>query len=591
MFRRVYALFFIALAAVVGCNASSTTSDPGAGCAGGKCDSPEQQQALHSLQLLGASVEGATARCKECHSLTRSGLRNWAELTETFKATCLKPGMAALDSVNCMRADPTSADSPFMPEKLGIYAAGAHLTDMQTLFKNAYPATAPGNNATTWLRQYTKFKQTVSMPRGNYEKLDADGFAAITGWFAAGLPALDDVLPEATPPATCVENWTPDLDAHIARMKTEGWSAVNRDKGMSMFGCNGATDTLSCLATFPLSTDKDFAQGWAVNGGSLRVLRDLGFHTTFWSRSSASGRFVAAGGVKIIDLQQNLEIPVEASYDPGFFPDDSGFLFQGTSRGAGICNFSLLTRSPSQITFAEPECSGGSLGLYQYVGAALNGGDYFVVTSEFDSDNGGHGATLRDPAATFGGDAMAKFTPMVFDGSTFQIGSGVQVPTTFEGDTALSPSTLLTAGRLAGQGAKQIGYVLHKVNATKDAAGYTVEAPEVARICLRGAKANFSFDERFLVTHHYVDRDDAGEYGFASADEAGFAPYLAKGAANVVLVDLSTHKTTVVTHMNPGQYALYPHFRSDGWLYFLVRDTNSGVEHLVASDLALKLAQ
>ena len=41
--------------------------------------------------------------------------------------------------------------------------------------------------------------------------------------------------------------------------------------------------------------------------------------------------------------------------------------------------------------------------------------------------------------------------------------------------------------------------------------------------------------------------------------------------------------------MGPGQYALYPHFRSDGWLYFLVRDVNTGVEHLVASDLALKL--
>jgi len=149
------------------------------------------------------------------------------------------------------------------------------------------------------------------------------------------------------------------------------------------------------------------------DGGTLRVLRDLGFHTTFWSRSSASGRFVAAGGVKIIDLQQNVEIPVEASYDPGFFPDDSGFLFQGTSVGAGICNFSLLSRSPSQITFREPECTGGSLGLYQYIGAALGGGDYFAVTSQFDSDNGGHGATLHDPAATFGGDATAKFTPTI----------------------------------------------------------------------------------------------------------------------------------------------------------------------------------
>jgi hypothetical protein len=588
MLRRVYALFFaLAAAAAAGCSASSS-SDPGASCAGGKCDATSQSQALHSLQLLGANVEGSTARCKECHSLTRSGLRNWLSMTQTFKATCLKPGMAPLDSVNCMRADPANADSPFLPSKLGIYAAAAHLAELQTLFKNAFPATAPGNNATTWLRQYTKFKQTVSMPRGNYEKLSADDFATVSGWFDASLPELETVLPEAMPPASCVESWSADLDAHVARMKTEGWGAVNRDRGMSMFGCAGAADTLSCLGTFALSTDKDFAQGWAVNGGSLRVLRDLGFSTTFWSRSSASGRFVAAGGVKIIDLQQNLEIPVEASYDPGFFPDDSGFLFQGTAVGAGICNFSLLTRSPSKISFTEPECTGGSLGLYQYIGAALGGGDYFVVTSQFDSDNGGHGATLHDPAATFGGDATAKFTPMVFDGSTFQVGSGVAVPTTFEGDTALSPSTLLTAGRLAGPDAKQIGYVLRHVAASKDPGGYTVQAPEVARVCVRGAKANFSFDERFLVTHHYVDRDDAGEYGFA-ADGAGFASFLQKGASNIVLVDLSTHKTTVVTHMNPGQYALYPHFRSDGWLYFLVRDVNTGVEHLVASDLALKL--
>ena len=74
-----------------------------------------------------------------------------------------------------------------------------------------------------------------------------------------------------------------------------------------------------------------------------------------------------------------------------------------------------------------------------------------------------------------------------------------------------------------------------------------------------------------------------------AATTRGIAPYLTKGASNIVLVDLQTHKTTVVTHMNPGQYALYPHFRSDGWLYFLVRDVNAGgAEHLVASDLALR---
>jgi hypothetical protein len=587
MLRRSLLVVFFALA---GCSSSSSPNSGGA-CAGGHCDSADQAQALRSLQLLGANVDGSTQRCKECHSLTRSNLRNWLGMTKTFKTTCLAPGMAALDSVNCMRANPADATSPFVAHKLGIYAASAHLTDLQTLFKAAFPVDAPGNTSTTWLRQYTQLKQTVSMPRGNYPKLAADEFASIADWFGKELPELDNVLPEAAPPASCVENWSADLDAHVARMKTEGWASVNRDKGMMMFGCAGASDALGCLSSFPLSTDKDYAQGWAVGGATLRIVRDLGFHTTFWSRSSASGRFIAAGGVKVIDLQQNLEIPVEASYDPGFFPDDSGFIFQGTPVGAGVCNISLLNRSPASINFHEPECSGGSLGLYQYLGAALGGGDYFVVTSQFDSDNGGHGATLKDPAATFGGDATAKFTPMVFDGSTFQMGSGVAVPTSFEGDSALSPSTLLTAGRLAGPNAQQLGYVLHKVTATKQAGGYTVEAPEVARICVRGAKANFSFDERFLVTHHYVEKADATALGFASADDPAFADYLVKGASNVVLVDLAAHSSTIVTHMSPGQYALYPHFRNDGWMYFLVRDVNSGVEHIVASDAAIRAAQ
>jgi len=41
--------------------------------------------------------------------------------------------------------------------------------------------------------------------------------------------------------------------------------------------------------------------------------------------------------------------------------------------------------------------------------------------------------------------------------------------------------------------------------------------------------------------------------------------------------------------MEPGQYALYPHFRSDGWIYFMVRTLGQGSEHIVASDAALRL--
>jgi hypothetical protein len=39
--------------------------------------------------------------------------------------------------------------------------------------------------------------------------------------------------------------------------------------------------------------------------------------------------------------------------------------------------------------------------------------------------------------------------------------------------------------------------------------------------------------------------------------------------------------------MRPGQYALFPHFRSDGWIYAAVRDPAAGHEYMVASDAAL----
>ena len=42
--------------------------------------------------------------------------------------------------------------------------------------------------------------------------------------------------------------------------------------------------------------------------------------------------------------------------------------------------------------------------------------------------------------------------------------------------------------------------------------------------------------------------------------------------------------------MKPGQFALFPHFRSDGWLYFIVRDASgaSKTEVIAASDWAIR---
>jgi Tol biopolymer transport system component len=81
-----------------------------------------------------------------------------------------------------------------------------------------------------------------------------------------------------------------------------------------------------------------------------------------------------------------------------------------------------------------------------------------------------------------------------------------------------------------------------------------------------GAKPNISYDERFFVTHHYEG-----------------------GTSNIYIVDLRSGNSRRVTNMPADARALFPHFRSDGWFYFLVKQ-NDGAEFVVASDAALAIA-
>ena len=111
--------------------------------------------------------------------------------------------------------------------------------------------------------------------------------------------------------------------------------------------------------------------------------------------------------------------------------------------------------------------------------------------------------------------------------------------------------------------------MIRRVVAKRDGTNYNIDiSKEMARICISGAKANISFDERFMITHKYENE-----------------------TANIYLVDLLTGSTMRVTNMPPGVKALFPHFRSDNWFYFLVKDTTSETttEYMVASDLAVML--
>jgi hypothetical protein len=529
-------------------------------------DLPDDQLALQSLQLLGANVTGAESRCNECHGLTRQRIRYWRALTDVATATCFaEPSLpsqtSARAAIDCMRSMPAVPGSDFATGKLGIYAAGAHLP----WFAHAFDVAAADP------AELAAFQARVQMPpAGGPAPLTQTQLDIVAEWFARGVPLLDETLPLDPAPESCTPGISSAVGAHVTAMKQTGWRAVNRGNGMSMHGCGSASDPRDCLQAAPLATAQSYGAGWDVPGkGHVRVLHDATYTSTYWTRSSADGRFVAHGvdavaGSYVIDLQRDVVVPIAAEYDPAFFPDNSGFAFQGSNRN--MCAISVLTSNPSSISMTEAACT-RILALEQYeaLGRFLGGGDFFSLDGQFIADDGGKVATTSDPAAAFTSTSLLSFTPMMFDGTTFDEATPVRVPAPFEGDAVLSPSAKLAITRVAGPDDQQLGYVLRRVDATLTGSAYALAAPEIARYCIPGAKPAFSFDERWLVYHHYE----------------------LTGAANLYLLDLTTGVTSAITNVSPGQYALYPHFRSDGWIYAQVRDLTAGHEYTIASDAAL----
>lgn len=398
----------------------------------------------------------------------------------------------------------------------------------------------------------------------------------------------DVPAPTDGPRAQC--EITPAVATHVNAMATGGWAALNRTRGLLMHGCSGATRPQDCLASAPLVNTTSFGSMWPTLAGTrLKLLFTSTYSSPFWSRSSADGRFVAHGN-RIVDLTGPRVITTGAQYDPGFFPDNSSFVFH-TSGGPRVCMQSLLsTGMPTNVTLNEPECVRiGSIALYEHPGVSLNGQDYFVVYGRYTSDNGGHNPTLSDPAAGFGAGEVTRLTLMANTGSSFREVTTASVATPMEADPILSPSSQLLMMRLAGTGGAQSAFVLRRLQITRTGNALTVTAPVIARYCQSGAKGSISYDERWFAYHHYITAADATDLGFTGPNDPAFAAYRTRGAANVYLVDLRTGERRRLTNMQPGQYALYPHFRSDGWIYFIVRTAGMTPEHIVASDAALAL--
>jgi hypothetical protein len=579
--------------------------------------------ARQALNLLGAPAVNGTGPCNNCHSIGRPKLSEWSQLTQAFTTACLKnPDLSAAGAADAMfacfqsQADP---GGPLAPKNFGIYAAAARLPWFSYVFQHV-------SSITNHQDAQASFVRDVGMPRAG-TPWTQEQFDLVAEWFARKMPKMLDLVPADSGQAC--EDGLDDatLAAHVTEMATAGWRAKNAQVPLLNFGCAQGQTGSACLGTFPLPSASSATADWkAIDGVQIRVLHDNSDSpTTYWSRVSADGRYIASGlrdvqeadrAGQIVDLAQDKVIPAHFDYDATFFPDNSGFVVQqgGGDDGGGsatepsdgsvsasevalTCDQSVLTDGLVELTGDEPQCReiNGRLGLYQQLAKSVDGDDYWVIHGSYTSDNGGFSPVLNDPSADFTSASSVTLTPLVNVGNGYQAGASVKVATPQQGDPMLSPSGRLMVTRIKGEeldvgddgiAAAQAGYALYKVNKTQSGGNWSATLQDLGRICVQGGKATFSYDERWMVFHRYVLEGNATELGYSSASAPGFQDYLRDGSSNLWLMDLSNGQMHRFTNMPPGKFALFPHFRSDGWIYFVVR-TLEGEEYFAATDAAL----
>jgi hypothetical protein len=547
------AILLSAMAAATGCSSRDGASESN--------EAPVSSSDLAMAKAAVKLIAGSQAHCNTCHTASKADMRRWGAAMQAVETSCLSPSLTLTPEqrVACISDDPTDSTASFSASKLGFYAAAATHAEIKNLFGAS--------------DRYTTFQQQAAMPAGAGTALTEPEFASVKKWVLAGMPALDDVLgdPDFGP---CTTSLTPGLSAHLAEMKSDGWAARLKNASTSMFGCGTASDPAQCLTSLPDVTSALSAPGAAQ---TLRKLRDLPGATSFWVRSSADGRYSGIGGPgRVVDHAAGPDatpIATSAPYDPTFFPNNDGFGFAGAgSGGIRVCRQNILAQPPARITFTEPGCNAITSSVYQTVGAALDGSIFFMSTGVHVNDFGSE----QGPVPGFDSNAYTTLTPMLFDGVKYTPQAAVNVSVPYEGDQALSPSNKLLITRFGGSTGSR-GFRVRRLSWSSSATGgFSVDTEVLGNVCLNGAKPVMSFDERFIVTHQYVD--------------PGEGTGMPVNTANIFLADLATGRVTQLTKVGPKQLALFPHFRADGWIYFLLKDKNTGKESLVASDAAVRAA-
>lgn len=588
-------------------------------------DLTDEDLAKAALKIMGAPQiqreSGNQSSCSftGCHSINPITLKGWQD---QYKAAMdvLESERPNEEKINYFRQNPNDPRTGFTPERVGILSAGAHLALGANVSEARHPETyKQGKKLAEIFRGkedlYAEFRREMLMPvLADYPRLTPSEYETVLTWFQKGLPHMGDIIRENRP-TKCVDDFE-QVKARTSEVKNQTWAAKNFSNRMPMFGCpapnpENPVSPTNCFAQqrdgkdiFPKAVEQEFSRTWPQAGSNIRILREFSAPNSFWVRTSADGRFVAtgggrSGGAQAIDLQatldgQSRDIGLQASYDPDFWPDNKAFMFQG---GTKFCAQSLLEKPTTElVTFGEPECSSLSAasGLYQTVGQVVGDNsisDRFILYSIWAGDSGQYSASARDTPPRGGEDSAINIYTAVAQGNDveegYQIaGDPVKVATPYRGDTMMGRSGQLIGSRWAygeEDGKTAHGYAIEKLERRIVNGHYRFDMTTIGNVCLKGNKANFSFDERFLATHHYNEPED-----FGAADDPAYGE---KGSSDVFVIDFVTGKKQKVTKMGPGQFALYPHFRSDGWLYFLVVDHNTSKYYAVASDWAVVSAE
>lgn len=610
-------------ASVLACSSSQDSGDEEVNTA----DLSEEDLAKAALKLMGApqipreSNDQPSCSFTGCHSINPVTLKGWQDQYKRA-IEMLNSDASNDEKINYFRQNPQDPRTGFTPERIGVMSAGAHLALGANVSETRHPEAFKQGKMFAKIFEgkpelYAEFRKEMLMPvLADYPRLTASQYETVLTWFQKGLPHLNDIIQENRP-TECRDDFA-GLKARASEVKTQTWAAKNFSKRMPMFACpapnpDQPVSPTACFTQqkdgkdiFEDSANTDFGKGWAKDGSHIRVLREFTAPNSFWVRTSADGRFVATGGganggAQAIDLQatldgQSRDIGLQASYDPDFWPDNKAFMFQG---GTKFCAQSLLEKPSTRlVTFAEPECSSLSAasGLYQTVGQVVGDNsisDRFILYSIWAGDSGSYSADARDTPPRGGEDSAINIYTAVAKGNDveegYQVaGEAFKISTPYRGDTMMARSGKMLGSRWAyapkADGTTDWGYALEKLDSRIINGKYRFDLSPVGNVCLKGNKANISFDERFLATHHYNEPSD-----YTSEELA--AGYKEKGSADVIVVDFVTGKKVKVAKMGPGQFGLYAHFRSDGWLYFLVVDRTTNKYRIVASDWAIRQAE